>query len=201
MAKENDLYIFDFDGTITSRDSLLHFLAFSKKRSELFIGYMMILPFVILMKLKLYSNEKAKIKLFSFHFKGTPKDEFVELCKDFGKNELPKIIKPSFLEYVDRLRQENAKAEMVIVSASLNSYLRYWCEEMRFNLLATVPEFENSFVSGRFATNNCHGGEKVIRIIEEYTLSDYKTIYVFGDTAGDLPMMKLGDKSYYKYFK
>ena len=43
--------------------------------------------------------------------------------------------------------------------------------------------------------------EKVIRIQEEYNLSDYQEIYVYGDSPGDKPMLGLATKSFYKPFR
>jgi phosphoserine phosphatase len=48
---------------------------------------------------------------------------------------------------------------------------------------------------------NCHGEEKVRRILEQHNMSDYEVVYAYGDTAGDLPMMKLAGNSFYKPFR
>jgi HAD superfamily phosphoserine phosphatase-like hydrolase len=123
------------------------------------------------------------------------------MCSDYAKDELPKLIKSGFLEYITRLREQNKNFEVVIVSASFESYLKYWCKDMEFDLLATGIEVSNEVITGKFATKNCYGSEKVKRIKEKYNLSHYKTVYVFGDTKGDKPMLQLGDKCYYRYFK
>lgn len=201
MTGEKELYLFDFDGTITNKDSLLHFLSFSKSSWQVLRGYLYILPYVILMKLKLYSNEKAKSKLFSFHFKGMPIEEFDRLCLDYSKKELPGIIKTSFLDYITAIRQEKKDHTIVVVSASFNSYLKFWSEKMGFNLLSTELEVKNGSLTGKFATKNCYGIEKVNRIKTVYNLSDYATISVFGDSRGDREMLLLGNKSFYNYFK
>ena len=201
MTRNKELYLFDFDGTITSKDSLLHFIAFSKNNFQIFFGYLYILPYVLLMKLKLYSNEKAKTKLFSFHFKGMGIDQFDGLCLDYGRNELPKIIKSSFLDYLEALKQGNKDITLVLVSASFESYLRHWTESTDFELLATKLEEKNGALTGKFATKNCYGVEKVKRIQAVYNLKEFKTISVFGDSRGDKEMLQLGNNSYYKHFK
>ncbi|MBT8185485.1 MAG: haloacid dehalogenase-like hydrolase [Eudoraea sp.] len=201
MSRKKELYLFDFDGTITQSDSLLHFLAFSRSRLQLFGGYLFILPYVLLMKLKLYSNEKAKTKLFSYHFKGMSIEEFDRLCHAYGKNELPKIIKTSFLDYLKALKQENKDRTIVVVSASFRNYLKYWSDGMGFDLLCTELEVKNKTLTGKFATKNCYGMEKVKRINAIYDLSEYHEINVFGDSRGDKEMLLLGNNSYYNYFK
>jgi len=201
MSRVKELYLFDFDGTITNKDSLLHFLAYSRSNFQLLCGYLFILPFVVLMKLKLYSNEKAKTKLFSFHFRGMGVDDFDRLCIGYGENELPKIIKASFLNYLKALKDANEDFTLVVVSASFNSYLKYWSQSMGFDLLSTELEFKNGALTGKFATKNCYGVEKVRRIKAVYDLSLYTSISVFGDSRGDKEMLLLGDKSFYNYFK
>ncbi len=201
MTREKELYIFDFDGTITNRDSLLHFLWHSRNRFQILRAYLFILPYVVLMKLKLYSNEKAKTKLFSLHFKGMNHDEFNSLCLSYSQNHLPGIIKTSFLDYITALKKENRNLSIVVVSASFKSYLKYWSNTMGFDLLSTELEVKNNRMTGRFATKNCYGIEKVNRIKAVYDLSEYKKICVFGDSRGDKEMLLLGDKSFYNYFK
>ena len=201
MSIERELHLFDFDGTITYKDSLLHFLLYSRSKFQLFLGYLYIFPFVVLMKLKLYSNEKAKTRLFAFHFKGMGIDEFDKLCLGYSKNELPKIIRTSFLEYLTSLKQENKDLTIVVVSASFKNYLEHWSKSMGFELLCTELEIKNSALTGRFATKNCYGIEKVNRIKEVYDLSVYNQISVFGDSRGDREMLQLGQNSHYNFFK
>ena len=54
------IYAFDFDGTLTTKDTLIEFIRFSKGRVRLFLGFLLFSPLLILMKLHLYPNWKAK---------------------------------------------------------------------------------------------------------------------------------------------
>jgi phosphoserine phosphatase len=56
-------------------------------------------------------------------------------------------------------------------------------------------------ITGRIEGKNCHGEQKVIRIQEEYNLSDYQEIYAYGDSSGDKPMLGLATNSFYKPFR
>ena len=55
---------FDFDGTLTTKDTLLDFLTFCFGFKKLFIGFLLLSPALLLYKLKLTSNEKAKERVF-----------------------------------------------------------------------------------------------------------------------------------------
>lgn len=59
------IYAFDFDGTLTTKDTLIEFIRFSKGRVRLFLGFLLFSPLLILMKLHLYPNWKAKQRVFS----------------------------------------------------------------------------------------------------------------------------------------
>ena len=60
---------FDFDGTLTTKDTLMVFLKFVFKKSELARGLLVLAPTLIAFKLKLMSNDKAKEKLFAYFLK------------------------------------------------------------------------------------------------------------------------------------
>ena len=68
-------------------------------------------------------------------------------------------------------------------------------------LIATKLASENNRLTGKFATKNCSGVEKLNRIKENYNLDNYKTIYAYGNSKGDKEMLTIADKKFYKYFK
>ncbi|GAG97863.1 unnamed protein product, partial [marine sediment metagenome] len=47
---------------------------------------------------------------------------------------------------------------------------------------------------------NCYGIEKVNRVQETYTLSQYEYIYAYGDSHGDKEMLSIANERYYKNF-
>ena len=54
------LYCFDFDGTLTTSDTLLEFIKYAKGRGRFLMVFLMYSPLLVLMKLHLYPNWKAK---------------------------------------------------------------------------------------------------------------------------------------------
>ena len=51
---------FDFDGTITNRDTLLEFIKFAKGKTAFYLGFLLHLPWLLAMKCHLYPNWKTK---------------------------------------------------------------------------------------------------------------------------------------------
>ena len=186
------IYLIDFDGTITSKDSFIIFTLFSTN----FINFLKYWVGVILF-FQFQENSFLKESFFK-NFKGIDSNLFDSLCESFNKIKLNNMIKKSFTDYIFKI-DENSK--VVIVSASIKNYLKPWCDKMGFDLLSTELEVFNGKMTGKFSTPNCNGHEKVIRINQQYDLSAYDEIHVFGNSKGDLPMLELGTHKYYKFFK
>ena len=75
---------FDFDGTITTKDTLLEFIKFSKGSFLFYLGFLINSPYLVAMKLGLISNQVAKEKVLRFFFKNKDINEFNELCNKFA---------------------------------------------------------------------------------------------------------------------
>ena len=84
MSAKEKIYLFDFDGTLTTRDTFLEFIKYSKGTFLLILSFLLFSPLLILMKLHLYNNGKAKQKLFSFYYKGETLKNFNEICRGFA---------------------------------------------------------------------------------------------------------------------
>jgi phosphatidylglycerophosphatase C len=67
-------------------------------------------------------------------------------------------------------------------------------------MIAIRIEFVDGKITGKFATINCFGIEKVNRTKERFDLSEYSYIYTYGDSSGDKVMLSISIASYFKYF-
>ena len=187
------IYLFDFDGTIYKGDSFIHFTFFSQSLFS-FVGFWT-KALISIIK----GESLAKIKeSFFMNFKGMKSRCFQKICNEFAEKKLVGKIKSSFMDYIDELEDSS---EIVIVTASIENYIKPWCIKNRFKLIGTQLEYERDLITGRFKTPNCKGDEKVIRIANIYDLSKFDQVIAFGDTKSDLPMLNLSDKSFYKHFK
>lgn len=190
---------FDFDGTITTKDTFLEFLKFCKGRFRFYLGFVWNSPYLVAYKLKIIPNQKAKEKVLHYFFNGTPADEFEKNCLLFSQKVLPGLIRKKATDEIERLKAKNFL--VVIVSASPENWIRHWAESNGAELIASCLEIKNGKVTGKLNGKNCLGPEKVIRIMEKHSIKDYDEIYTYGDTTSDLPMLRLGTNSYYKPFR
>ena len=189
------IFFFDFDGTITNRDSFILFTFHALSITQL-LSYWTKIFFSICFT----SVPKSKLKEFFFinFFKNTNSKDFQLVCDNFINIYFEKIIKKSFLEYVKNIDE---KSTVVIVSASIKNYLQPWCDKMGFDLICTELEIKSDRLTGKFYTPNCNYNEKLNRILSKYDLKEYDEINVFGNSSGDYKMMSLATNKYFKYFK
>jgi HAD superfamily hydrolase (TIGR01490 family) len=185
------LVLFDFDGTLTTKDSLNEFLKYAVGFPIYYLKLSIFSPIFVLYKLKLIKNDIAKQMLISLFFKGWSKSEFQEKAKQYSSTQIKKIVRK---EIYDKFTQyiENGE-KVIIVSASLECWLKPWCDLHDIDLLSTRLEFIDNKVTGKFATPNCHGKEKANRILKHLDVSKFDEIIAYGDSSGDIDMFEMSD--------
>jgi len=197
MAKV--LALFDFDGTITSKDSLLEFIKFTSGK----IGFLMVMglfsPVVFYYVFVKKNGEIAKMKVLSFLFKGKSQEKLTQLGQDFSEKVIPKILLPKALDEIQTLKKKGDR--IIIVSASLEIWLKPWTDKMGLELICTRMDFKDGNFTGRFVTPNCNGEEKVNRINAHVDLQAYNPIYAYGNSSGDKQMLALADYGFYRHFE
>ncbi len=190
---------FDFDGTITTKDSLLEIIKFQKGEPAFYTGLFFQLPWLIAFKIKIIPNDTAKQKMLTYFFGGMSESAFQSASDQFAEKKIPALIRPDALVEINRLRDQGF--DIVVVTASAGNWVKPWTNSLGIHLISTRLEVKQGKITGRIEGKNCHGEEKVIRIREEFNLSDYQDIYAYGDSPGDRPMMGLATNSFYKPFR
>ena len=197
------LYCFDFDGTLTTSDTLLEFIKYAKGRGRFLMVFLMYSPLLVLMKLHLYPNWKAKQQIFAHLFAGMCIEKFDALCRGFAE-ENQHLLRPKGITLVHEALV--AGAQVFIVSASIDNWVRPFFDIRNLKgvqVLGTQIEVEDGKLTGNFKSNNCYGKEKVHRIAEalkSFERSEYE-IEAFGDSRGDKEMLAFADKGHFKPFR
>lgn len=197
MSKK--IAFFDFDGTITTDDSLLKFIRFVVGDRRFLLGLVVLSPMLVLYKLKLIPNYKAKQKMLSYFFKVSSEEYFRKVANEYSLNHIEKILRPKAIEKINWHKNQGHK--VVVVSASIECWLRPWCEKNNLELIATKLEIKDDIVTGKLLSKNCYGIEKVNRIKELYNLEKYDYIYAYGDSSGDKQMLEISHEKFYKPFR
>lgn len=193
------LALFDFDGTITTNDSLIKFIRFVVGDTKFTWGITILSPMLTAYKLRLIPNYKAKQYMISYFFKGMSEDKFLQVASEYSLNHIKTILRPKAMEKIAWHKEHGHK--VVIISASIECWLKLWCDKNNLDLVATKLEIKENVITGKFLTKNCYGIEKANRVKEAYNLSDYDYIYAYGDTRGDKELLALADESFHKPFR
>ncbi|MDE6306274.1 MAG: HAD-IB family hydrolase, partial [Muribaculaceae bacterium] len=140
-------------------------------------------------------NDKAKEALFGTYFRG------------MGMNEIRRAGE-RFADSIDRMLRPNTMTKLnwhlsmghdvYIVTASMPQWIRPWATAAGISdVIGTEPETDSSgILTGRFATPNCYGPEKVRRFMQvEPDRSSYRLI-AYGDSEGDREMLYEADESH-----
>ena len=195
------IYAFDFDGTLTTKDTLLEFIRFAKGSGQMFRGFLLFSPLLILMKLHLFPNWKVKQKIFSYFFKGMKIDDFNALCTRFAERN-KHLLRPAGIEKVKQAIDEEHNT-VLIISASIDNWVRPFFDEIdkKIQVLGTQIETKEGRLTGLFTTKNCYGEEKVNRLTALYPHREAYYLIAFGDSRGDKELLTFADKAYYKPFR
>lgn len=203
------VYLFDFDGTLTSADTLLEFIRYACGRRRFFIGFALFSPLLVLMKLHLYPNYRAKQRLFAWYFKGMSIDNFDLVCRRFAHHN-QRLMRQKAL---DRLREIFHNNEtLCVVSASIDNWVRPFFDNISkasrsdFRVIGTEVEVDTDGVlTGKFRTHNCYGAEKVRRVLEAMpqlkSNRDDFWVVACGDSRGDKELLEFADEAHFKPFR
>ena len=184
--------VFDFDGTLTQKDTLLEFIRFACGTGCFLWGFMLFSPVLILIKLHLYPNWKAKEKVFTYFFKGWEYARFKSKGEEFA-DVIERFKREDVLSHMNRHLKDGD--EVYVISASMEEWVRPWClRHGVHHVVGTKMEVdEQGFITGRFMSKNCYGQEKVNRLLEYEPIRRDYHLYAYGDSRGDLEMFEFAD--------
>ena len=185
------VFAFDFDGTLTTRDTLIAFIRYACGTPRFLFGFLLHAPLLVLMKLRLYSNGKAKQRVFSWFFKGMPIETFDTLCQDFARTHRH-LLRPDTVRVLEQALAEGA--EVLIVSASIDNWVQPFFPSV--TVLGTQVEVIDGCLTGRFLTPNCYGQEKVRRILAIHPDRSAYHLTAYGDSRGDRELLAFADDAH-----
>lgn len=193
------LAVFDFDGTITKKDTFNDFIAWRFGRLRLILALLLITPLIFLYLVRLLPNHIPKGMLFRLFFRHKSHREFTEACGKYCAVRLNRLIRAEAATKIQwHLGQGHA---VVIISASVLDWIEPWAKRNAIEtVIATEIEIERGMLTGRFRSKNCYGSEKVNRLIAQYPDALDRIIYVYGDSYGDREMLAIATHPFYRKF-
>ncbi len=183
---------FDFDGTLTTKDSMFAFIDFVKGKTRRWLGMVWLAPMLLGFKLGLKDRQQAKEQLLYFFFKEMPQAELEQLARRFNEELVPRILRTSMIERL-RWHQEQGHP-CFLVSASLDIWLKPFADQYGLQLLSTQADFSDGKYSRNFRSPNCYGAEKLKRIQAALEGQPDVFAYAYGDSRGDREMLDWADE-------
>lgn len=191
------LYCFDFDGTLTYKDTMFMYLKFYDP-TRFRLQFLKHVPLFVLLKLKLADTEKVKKSFIGSILKGQTQEKIEKKSRQFFEYYYPKIVRENALDFIQNMDRNNTQS--LLVTASLDIWAKPFAEAFKMQLISTKAEFRNGVFTGNFVGKNCNGNEKLVRIQQEISNHKYDKIIAFGDTSGDKPMLKWANEGHYQFF-
>lgn len=161
MRKSSSIIaVFDFDHTLTNRDSLIPFLFYCQGLWKTSYHLAALSPTFIKFLLGNLSRQATKEKIITRFIGGWKFADVQAWGEKYAKKELDHYLKA---EAMQRLAWHQAQGHRcLLVSASLEFYLKPWAKRHGFEeVLASCLELTStSHVTGRLEGLNCWGLEK-----------------------------------------
>jgi len=193
------LIAFDFDGTLTVRDSFTAFLAWRAGPLRYALGCLRLAPAAIAY---LFHRNRGRIKAAAVRefLKGAPREQLEAQARAFAEFAAPKLFRPDALQTWRRWRAKGATT--IIVSASPDLVVAPFARGLGCDrLIASGIAFDvNDRAIGTLAGPNCRGPEKVRRLKAVYG-EEVRLTAAYGDTGGDREMLRIADEKGYRVFR
>jgi phosphatidylglycerophosphatase C len=201
MATFSPIAVFDFDHTLTNRDSLLPFLFYMHGVRKSVYRLITLSPVFIRFLVGKMSRQGIKEKILTRFLGGRQFSDVQALGECYAEKQLDGYLKP---EAIQRLAwHQSLGHRCLLVSASLEFYLKPWAKRHGFEeVLASRLELtSNGIVTGRLAGLNCWGLEKKQRLLAYLGEERHDELYVYGDSCGDKEILALADYPFYRKFQ
>ncbi|HZH44493.1 MAG TPA: HAD family hydrolase [Lysobacter sp.] len=191
-----DLALFDFDGTITSRETFPPFLRAVTPPTRWAIGVPLFAPLVLGYRAGLVSGNLTRAALVRYALAGLPVAELEAAGRRFAAEAIPQLLRP---EAMARIAWHRKRGDAIaVVSGAFDVYLRPWCDAHGLDLLCSTLEQRDGVLTGRYAGAQCVREEKVRRVRAQYDLWRFERIHAYGDTPEDRELLALADAPHYR---
>lgn len=187
---------FDFDGTLSRRDTLVPFLARSCGAAAFSRAIGRVAPTAVRARTgrlegEVHHRDATKEALLRELYTGRQEDWLTQQGERYATT-LDAKLRPEMVEQVQWHR--DAGHELVIVSAGLTTYLEPWAATFGFDhVIAVDLDVDDGQLTGRLARPNVRGPEKAVRLLEWLDGDVPDVLWAYGNSSGDTELLALAD--------
>jgi phosphatidylglycerophosphatase C len=190
---------FDFDGTLTTRDSFTAFLAWRAGPLHYALGLLRLAP---ALGLYLLRRDRGRLKAATVRefLSGQSSERLAEQAQAFAQSRAARLLRPDAL--VAWTSWKTSGALMLIVTASPEILVEPFARSLGADgLIGTLLKIDGKGrLTGALDGENCRGAEKVRRISAQFG-TDIALAAAYGDTSGDREMLQMATVRGYRVFK
>ncbi|CAN5214952.1 hypothetical protein BH09PSE2_BH09PSE2_26720 [soil metagenome] len=198
MDRVGPIVAFDFDGTLTVRDSFTAFLKWREGSTRYHAEMAALAPAALRY---VFDRDPGKLKAAAVKrfLQGLPREVLNAEAMEFATTAAPLLFRPDALKAWRRYRQDGAR--LIIVTASPENIVAPFARGLGADLLIGTQLLfdQEDRVQGRLLGDNCRGPAKVRRI-KEALGEDVVLTAAYGDTDGDWDMLAMAEQQFMRLF-
>ena len=189
---------FDFDGTLTVRDTGLAFMAWRAGPVRLALGLLRLLPALLAYPV---TRDRGGLKAATgrIFLAGATPDEIGADAERFAAHAFDALMRPDAL----RVWEAHGRAgrERVIVTASAELVIAPFARRLKADRLIGTRLAVDALgrITGELVGPNCRSAEKVARLREAFGPA-VRVADAYGDTVGDREMLAFADRGHLRVF-
>ncbi|SDR02287.1 HAD-superfamily subfamily IB hydrolase, TIGR01490 [Pseudoxanthomonas sp. CF385] len=190
-----DLALFDFDGTLTTRETFPDFMRYAVARPRLIVGGVLLAPVVFGYRRGWLAGNPTRASIVQVGLRGVDAARLRAQGDAFARDVLPGVLRPDAMARLAWHRDRGDR--IVVVSGGLDVYLAPWCAAQGVDLLCSVLAERDGRITG-YAGAQCVGEEKVRRVRALCDPQAYAAIHAYGDTHEDQAMLAMAHHRTYR---
>jgi phosphatidylglycerophosphatase C len=195
-AGRKDLALFDFDGTLTTREMLPDFFRRAIPRRRLCLGQVLLAPLIVGYKLGWVPGTVVRAAIVRVGLAGLPLVDYRRHGEAFANEVLPGVLRADAMA---RLHWHQARGDtVVVVSGAFDVYLEPWCRQHGVALICSALEHDGQRLTGRYLGPQCVRAEKPARVVARYDLARFERVHAYGDTVEDLDLLAIAHHRHYR---
>ena len=198
MKKLKRIVIFDFDKTITKKDSFNDFLIFTFGKFKFWCCIFQNIFSILLYKLHKLTNAQVKSRMFKYFYNKKLYNDYVKDCQKYVKFRLDDIIRDDIKLLIQDYKENDF--ELVLLSASFKEWLEPWAKKNQFSkvICSRFTKNDNFIIGNIIEEESCYGKNKVNMLLKEFPnlQKNYSEIIAYGDSKSDYYFMDLATTKY-----
>jgi phosphatidylglycerophosphatase C len=188
------LAVFDLDGTITHRDTLLPYvMGFPMSAPRKYLGMMCLCWTLLLFLLRLRDHGDVKSDFIRSTLRGQPRSRVDAWTAEFVPGIIARGVFADALSRIAQHRKDGAR--LVLMSASTDLYVPAFGAALGFDeVICTGVRWDGDWLDGHLTTPNRRGTEKTRCFERLLEARPGVATAAYGNAGSDLDHMRLADQ-------